>query len=105
MIISGGVNIYPMEIEAELLRAPGVADCAVFGIPNEEFGEQVHAVVQPMADTSLSEEALRAFLHERGKAYKVPKRLDFASYCRAKTQVKSSNAKLRNAFWKGLVAT
>ncbi len=49
MIISGGVNIYPAEIEAELHKMPGVADCAVFGIPDEEFGEAVCAVVQPAA--------------------------------------------------------
>ncbi len=44
MIISGGVNIYPAEIEAVLHRMPGVADCAVFGIPDEEYGEAVYAV-------------------------------------------------------------
>ena len=49
MIISGGVNIYPAEIEAELHKMPGVADCAVFGIPDEEYGEAVCAVVQPQA--------------------------------------------------------
>ena len=47
MIISGGVNIYPAEIEAELHKMPGVADCAVFGIPDEEYGEAICAVVQP----------------------------------------------------------
>jgi long-chain acyl-CoA synthetase len=47
MIISGGVNIYPAEIEAVLIQMPGVRDCAVFGIPDEEFGEQVCAHVEP----------------------------------------------------------
>ena len=49
MIISGGVNIYPAEIELVLIQMPGVRDCAVFGIPDEEFGEQICAHVEPLA--------------------------------------------------------
>ena len=49
MIISGGANIYPAEIEAEIIMNPKVADVAVFGIPDEDWGEQVKAVVQPAA--------------------------------------------------------
>lgn len=49
MIISGGVNIYPQEAENVLINHPKVADVAVFGVPNEEFGEEVKAVVQPVA--------------------------------------------------------
>ena len=48
MIISGGVNIYPAEIESVLIQMPGVRDCAVFGIPDEEFGEQICAHVEPL---------------------------------------------------------
>src|ERR1700691_927901 len=57
MIISGGVNIYPAEIEAELHKMPGVADCGVFGIPDEEFGEAICAVVQPQPGVELTEQA------------------------------------------------
>ena len=62
MIISGGVNIYPQEAENLLITHPKVMDCAVFGVPNEDFGEEVKAVVQPrdMADAgpALAEELM-----------------------------------------------
>ena len=53
MIISGGVNIYPAEIESVLIQMPGVRDCAVFGIPDEEFGEQICAHVEPLAGAAI----------------------------------------------------
>ena len=53
MIISGGVNIYPAEIESVLIQMPGVRDCAVFGIPDEEFGEQICAYVEPQAGAAI----------------------------------------------------
>ena len=53
MIISGGVNIYPAEIEAVLIQMPGVRDCAVFGIPDEEFGEPICALVEPLPGAAL----------------------------------------------------
>jgi acyl-CoA synthetase (AMP-forming)/AMP-acid ligase II len=54
MVISGGVNIYPAEIEAALHAIPGVQDCAVFGIPDDEFGEALMAVVEPQAPLARS---------------------------------------------------
>ena len=80
MIISGGVNIYPAEIEAELHKMPGVADCAVFGIPDDEYGESVCAVVQPQPGASLTEVDVRAYLRGAGRrlqgaqARRVPRR-------------------------------
>jgi fatty-acyl-CoA synthase len=80
MIISGGVNIYPQEIENELITHPKVEDVAVIGVPHEEFGEEVKAVVQPIAgvegDIALAEE-LMAFARERLAAYKCPRSVDF----------------------------
>jgi long-chain acyl-CoA synthetase len=80
VIISGGVNIYPQEIEDVLLQDPRVADAAVFGIPNEEYGEEVKAVVQPaqpgQAGPALAE-ALKARCRELLGPIKAPKSIDF----------------------------
>jgi len=80
MIISGGVNIYPAEIEACIITHPQVIDVAVFGLPDPEMGEYVHAVVQLAdegdASPELAEE-LRAYARERVAGYKVPRVVDF----------------------------
>jgi long-chain acyl-CoA synthetase len=102
MIISGGANIYPAEIEAELHKMPGVADCGVFGIPDEEFGEAVCAVVQPMPGAELTQAEVRAFLKERMAGYKVPKRVDFHAELPREDSGKIFKRKLREPFWEGL---
>ncbi len=102
MIISGGVNIYPAEIEAELHKMPGVADCAVFGIPDEEYGEAVCAVVQPDPGAKLTESEVRAFLRERMAGYKVPRRVEFHAELPREDSGKIFKRKLREPFWEGL---
>ncbi len=80
MIISGGVNIYPQEIENLLITHGKVADVAVFGIPNEEFGEEVKAVVQPMNWADATDEVaieIMEWLRERISHIKLPRSLDF----------------------------
>ena len=80
MIISGGVNIYPREIEDVLIQHPAVADVAVFGVPNDEFGEEVKAVVEPLDGNEPTDElarALLAFCRDHLAAFKVPRSLDF----------------------------
>ena len=80
MIVSGGVNIYPQEIEDVLVLHPAVADVAVFGIPEPEMGEEVKAVVQPApgvtADEALAAEII-AFCREHLSHYKCPRTVDF----------------------------
>ena len=80
MIISGGVNVYPQEVEDLLLSHDKVADAAVFGLPDEEFGERVHAVVQPLAGVA-GDDALEAeligYLRSRLSHIKVPRAIDF----------------------------
>jgi long-chain acyl-CoA synthetase len=80
LIISGGVNIYPAEVDAVLLQHPAVGDAATIGVPNDEWGEEVKAVVelQPGAEptTDLSEELI-AFCRERLAHYKCPRTIDF----------------------------
>lgn len=82
MIISGGVNIYPAEIEGALISHPRVADAAVFGVPDEEMGESVMAVVQ-LFDGSDGDDDLVAVLQdhvrERIAGYKVPRRIEFSA--------------------------
>jgi fatty-acyl-CoA synthase len=81
MIISGGVNIYPQEIEDALALHPSVLDVAVIGIPDEEMGESVQAVVQPAPGATPGPELaaeLRDYLRERIAHYKVPRGIDFA---------------------------
>ncbi|MEU8890037.1 AMP-binding protein [Streptomyces sp. NPDC048442] len=79
MVISGGVNIYPAEIEAALLGRPGVLDCAVFGVPDPEFGERLHALVQPEPDTTLDPAQLRETLRATLAGFKVPRTLDLVA--------------------------
>src|SRR4029450_11680960 len=81
MIISGGVNIYPAEIEGELAAHPDVADVAVFGVPHPEWGEEIKAVVPPAAGGAAGEElaaTLLDYCRERLAGFKVPKSIDFA---------------------------
>jgi len=80
MIISGGVNIYPQEIENLLITHDKVADVAVFGIPNEEFGEEVKAVIEPMNWVDATDEVafeLMEWLRERLSTVKLPRSMDF----------------------------
>ena len=80
MIISGGVNIYPAEIEGALVLHPAVADVAVFGLPDQEMGEFVQAVIQPADGVTGTPELaaeLTAFVRQHMAGYKVPRRVDF----------------------------
>jgi len=99
MVISGGVNIYPAEIEAELHKMPGVGDCAVFGIPDDEFGEALCAVVQPQPGASLKEADVKAFLRERIAGYKVPRLVEFQSDLPREDSGKIFKRKLREPYW------
>ena len=102
MIISGGANIYPAEIEAELHKMSGVADCGVFGIPDEEFGEAICAVVQPSPGVTLSEQEVRTYLRGQMASYKVPKRVEFHAELPREDSGKIFKRKLREPFWAGM---
>lgn len=75
IVISGGVNIYPAEIEMELAALPGVRDCAVFGVPVAELGEAIVAVVVANQGVTLDEQSLRDQLAPRLAGYKIPRRI------------------------------
>jgi long-chain acyl-CoA synthetase len=102
MVISGGVNIYPAEIEAQLLRVAGVKDCAVFGIPDAEFGEKLMAVVEPMEGRSLSPAALQAELAHHLAAYKVPRLIEFRRDLPREDSGKIFKRRLREPYWRAV---
>ncbi len=99
MIISGGVNIYPAEIESVLIQMPGVRDCAVFGIPDEEFGEQICAHVEPQAGADLQASGVRAYLAGHLARYKVPKVVEFSAALPREDSGKIFKRKLRAPYW------
>lgn len=101
MIIFGGTNIYPAEIEAELLKVPGVADCAVFGIPDPDYGEQVCAFIQPEPGAQINEDAVRADLRMRLASYRIPRRIEFVDMLPREDTGKIFKRKLREPFWAG----
>jgi bile acid-coenzyme A ligase len=78
MILSGGANIYPAEVEAAIDEHPAVHSCAVLGLPDEELGNLVHAIVQlAPGDHGVSEDDLRAHLADRLVSYKIPRTFEF----------------------------
>ncbi len=99
MIISGGVNIYPAAVEAELVKHPAVADCAVFGIPDDEFGEAVHGVVALRGGEAATQEELRAFLQGRIASYEIPRRIEFRDELPREDSGKLFKRKLRDPYW------
>jgi long-chain acyl-CoA synthetase len=102
MIISGGVNIYPAEIEGELAGHPKVADVAVFGIPNPDWGEEIKAVVQPVDGVppgqELTEELL-AFARARLARFKLPRSIDYVDELPRDPNGKLYKRKLREPYW------
>lgn len=100
MVISGGVNIYPAETEAVLIGMAGVRDCAVFGIPEEEFGEALCAHIEPEPGTDLTAEQVSTWLQERLAKYKVPRHIVFADSLPREDSGKIMKRKLRDAYWK-----
>ena len=99
MIISGGVNIYPAAIEAELHKLDAVADCAVFGIPDDEFGEAVHAVVELRPGQGVNEDEVKDFLRRRIAAYQIPGRVEFREDLPREDSGKIFKRKLRDPYW------
>jgi long-chain acyl-CoA synthetase len=99
MVISGGVNIYPAEIESVLHGLPGVHDCAVFGIPDAEFGEALMAVVEPQPGARLDVADIRARLKTSLADYKVPKHIEIQTGLPREDSGKIFKRRLRDPYW------
>ncbi len=102
VIISGGVNIYPAEIDAILLRHPGVADVATVGVPDKEWGEQVKAVVQPRPDVEPTEKLAQELIdlcRENLAHFKCPRSVDFVEELPRHDTGKIYRRKVREPYW------
>jgi len=97
LIISGGANIYPAEVEAALEAHPAVRGSAVIGLPDEEWGARVHAIVQPMEGAALYGQGLLEFVASRLARYKLPKAIEFTSEPLRDEAGKVRRAALRSA--------
>jgi long-chain acyl-CoA synthetase len=102
MVISGGVNIYPAEIEAALVMMHGIEDCAVFGIPDPEMGESLCAYIKVMPHAVPDEALVRAHLAEKVARYKIPQRIVFVDELPREDSGKIFKRKLKAPYWAGI---
>ena len=101
MIISGGVNVYPAEVEAAIVTHPAISDAAVFGIPDDEFGEQVRAVCELKPGHSVEADELIAHCARRLASHKRPRTIDFIEELPRSPIGKVLKRELRDPFWAG----
>jgi len=101
MIISGGFNIYPKEVEEVINQYPGVREVAVIGVPDDVWGESVKAIVVPKEGSPLSEEGLIDFCRHHLASYKKPKSVDFVKDLPKNTNGKILKRELKAPYWKG----
>jgi acyl-CoA synthetase (AMP-forming)/AMP-acid ligase II len=101
MIVSGGENIYPAEVESALYGHPAIADVAVIGVPDERWGEAVKAIVVLKPAQSTSATAIVAYARERIAGYKLPKSIDFVDDLPRNPSGKILKRELRERYWRG----
>lgn len=101
VIISGGVNIYPAQIESVLLQHEAVADCCVVGVPDEEWGERVHAVVQPVPGASIDPAGIIAHCRAHLGGYQVPRSAELVDDLPRTETGKLARRLIRDRFWEG----
>ena len=101
MIISGGFNIYPREIEDVLFEHPAVKDAAVIGVPHEKWGEEVKAIVVLRPDQEASADEIIAFIKDRKGSLMAPKSVDFTGSIPLTNLGKVDKKTIRARFWKG----
>jgi acyl-CoA synthetase (AMP-forming)/AMP-acid ligase II len=101
MIVSGGENVYPAEVESLLYSHPAVADVAVIGVPSEKWGEEVKAVVVRAAGSKISEDELMEFCKGSIAGYKRPRSVDFVAELPRNPTGKILKRELRAKYWEG----
>lgn len=101
MIVSGGENIYPAEIENVLMGHPGIADCAVIGVPDDKWGESPKAIVVKVPDAELTEDEVIAYCKERLASFKCPKTVDWTDMLPRNPSGKILKKDLRAPYWEG----
>jgi acyl-CoA synthetase (AMP-forming)/AMP-acid ligase II len=101
MIVSGGENVYPAEVENAIMGCPGVADAAVIGVPDARWGEAVKAIVVPAAGTAPDAAAIIAWARQRIAAFKAPKSVDFVDALPRNASGKVLRRELRKPYWEG----
>src|SRR5690606_13322426 len=101
MIVSGGENVYPAEVENALMKHPAVADVAVIGVPDEKWGEAVKAIVVTAEGAEVTAEELITFCREHLAGYKLPKSVDFTDVLPRNPSGKLLKRELRAPYWEG----
>jgi acyl-CoA synthetase (AMP-forming)/AMP-acid ligase II len=101
MIVSGGENIYPAEVENAILGCPGVADAAVIGVPDERWGEAVKAIVVPLPGARPDPADIIAWARQRIAGFKAPKSVDFIDALPRNASGKVLRRELRKPYWEG----
>jgi long-chain acyl-CoA synthetase len=101
MVVSGGENIYPAEVENVLLGIAGIADAAVIGVPDDSWGETVKAVVVRNTGSDIGAEEIIAFCRDRLAHYKCPTSVDFAGVLPRNPSGKILKRELREPYWVG----
>ena len=101
MIITGGMNVYSVEVESVLMQHPSISQAAVIGVPDEKWGEAIKAVVVLKHDTAATEDEIVAFYRDRLSAYKRPKSIDFVDQIPMTPYGKMDKKVLRSKYWSG----
>ena len=101
MIVSGAENVYPAEVERALEDCPGIADVAVIGVPDKQWGEAVKAIVVPRPGASLTQDEVIEFARQQIAGFKCPKTVDFVTEIPRNPSGKILKKVLRAPYWKG----
>ncbi|MGH3633265.1 long-chain-fatty-acid--CoA ligase [Mycobacterium sp.] len=99
MIVTGGENVFSAEVEKILAKHPGVVSCAVIGVPDDRWGERVHAVIVPRPGQSVTDDELRAFCRAQIAGYKVPRSLEYVDQLPLSGAGKILKHELRERYW------